>query len=41
MLDKAGADIKELGVFAKMAAKLQTAMKMAANSAVTVQRQDI
>ena len=29
MLDKAGADIKELGVFAKMAAKLQTAMKMA------------
>ena len=31
MLDKAGADIKELGVFAKMAAKLQTAMKMAVN----------
>ena len=29
MLDKAGADIKEPGVFAKMAAKLQTAMKMA------------
>ena len=29
MLDKAGADIKELGVFAKMAAKLQPAMKMA------------
>lgn len=31
MLDKAGADIKEPGVFAKMAAKLQTAMKMAVN----------
>ena len=31
MLDKAGADIKEQGVFAKMAAKLQTAMKMAVN----------
>jgi len=29
--DKAGADIKEPGVFAKMAAKLQTAMKMAVN----------
>ena len=28
MLDKAGADIKEPGVFAKMAAKLQKAMKM-------------
>ena len=27
MLDKAGADIKEPGMFAKMAAKLQTAMK--------------
>lgn len=31
MLDKAGADIKKPGVFAKMAAKLQTAMKMAVN----------
>ena len=31
MLDKAGADFKEPGVFAKMAAKLQTAMKMAVN----------
>lgn len=31
MLDKAGADIKEPGVFAKMAVKLQTAMKMAVN----------
>ena len=31
MLDKAGADIKEPGAFAKMAAKLQTAMKMAVN----------
>ena len=31
MLDKAGADIKEPGVFAMMAAKLQTAMKMAVN----------
>ena len=31
MLDKAGADIKVPGVFAKMAAKLQTAMKMAVN----------
>lgn len=31
MLDKAGADIKEPSAFAKMAAKLQTAMKMAVN----------
>ena len=31
MLDKAGADIKEPGVFAKLAAMLQTAMKMAVN----------
>ena len=35
MLDKAGADIKEPGVFAKMAAKLQTAMKSQAAKLLT------